>query len=177
MTPKIKGVENYEGKGISYCAICDGFFYRNKDVAVLGEGEYAISEALDLVDVANKVTILTNGMPSKETRHPKIIFNNKKIKELTGSNERIENIEFEDKSNLNISGLFIAQGMATSVDLARKLGIVLNKNNIQVDENMNTNLPGIFACGDCTGGLLQISKAVYEGMKAGLSVIEFIKQK
>ena len=59
--PKIPGIEKLEGKGISYCAICDGFFYRNKSVAVLGNGDYAISETNDLINIANDITILTNG--------------------------------------------------------------------------------------------------------------------
>jgi thioredoxin reductase (NADPH) len=174
-TPKIKGIKEYEGKGISYCAICDGFFHKNKEVAVLGDGEYAISEALELADVVNKVTILTNGSPARETRHPNIIFNSKKIREFRGSSETIENISFEDNSFLNVSGIFIAEGSATSTDLAKKLGIELHNNSISVNENMATNIPGIFACGDCTGGLAQISKAVYEGTKAGLSAISFVK--
>ena len=168
-TSKIKGIEENEGKGISYCAICDGFFHKNKDVAVLGNGDYAISEALELAPVVNKVTILTNGLTANETRHPKIIFNDKKIREFRGESSYV--IEFEDNSSLDISGLFVAEGTAASTDFAKKLGIELDKNSIKVDENMKTNLPGIFACGDCTGGFMQISKALYEGATAGLSAI------
>jgi len=174
---KIKGIEKYEKKGISYCAICDGFFYKNKDVAVLGDGEYAISEALELANVANKITILSNGTESRETRHPKIVYNNKKIREFRGNESYIEKVEFEDDTSLDVSGIFIAEGTASSTDLAKKLGINIEKNAIKVDESMCTNIPGIFACGDCTGGLAQISKAVYEGTIAGLSAIAFVKQK
>ena len=72
--------------------------------------------------------------------------------------------------------MFIALGTASSSDLARKLGVILDdKNNIKVDNKMETNIKGVYACGDCTGGILQISKAVYEGMVAGMSVIQFIK--
>lgn len=176
ISQKINGVEKYEGKGISYCAICDGFFYKNKDVAVLGDGEYAITEALELANVANHVTILTNGEPARETRHPKINFNNKKIREFRGSETTIEKVEFEDNSILDVSGIFIAQGIASSIDLAKKLGVAIENNSILVNKNMQTNLHGIFACGDCTGGLAQISKSVYEGCVSGLSAIEFVKQ-
>ena len=72
--------------------------------------------------------------------------------------------------------MFVALGTASSSDLARKLGVILDKkNNIKVDSKMETNIKGVYACGDCTGGILQISKAVYEGMVAGMSAIQFIK--
>ena len=66
-------------------------------------------------------------------------------------------------------------GMASSTDFARKLGAIIDNNVIKVDENMATNVEGLYACGDCTGGLLQISKAVYEGAKAGIEVIKKIR--
>ena len=75
--PKIKGIKEFEGKGISYCAICDGFFYKNKDVAVLGSGDYAISETNELINIAKKVTILTN-----EKQAPNVRAKNVKIKLL-----------------------------------------------------------------------------------------------
>ena len=71
----------------------------------------------------------------------------------------------------------MAEGIATSIDLARKIGAVIEENNnIKVDENMETTVKGLYACGDCTGGILQISKAVYEGTKAGLSIIKNKKE-
>ena len=78
----IKNIEEYEGKGISYCAICDGFFYRNKDVAVLGDGDYAISETMDLQNIAKSITILTNGGQAPEYRAENIGINTKPIKEI-----------------------------------------------------------------------------------------------
>ena len=80
--PNIKNIEEYEGKGISYCAICDGFFYRNKDVAVLGDGDYAISETMDLQNIAKSITILTNGGQAQEYRAENISINTKPIKEI-----------------------------------------------------------------------------------------------
>ena len=65
---------------------------------------------------------------------------------------------------------------ASSSDLARKIGAVMQKENIQVDENMQTTVEGLYACGDCTGGLLQINKAVYEGAKAALHIIRMLKR-
>ena len=175
-TTNIKGIKEFEGKGISYCAICDGFFYRNREVAVLGNGNYAISEINDLINIVSKITLLTDGENVPEFRNENINVNTKKIKELRGSS-KVEEIEFEDKTILKTDGIFIAQGTATSIDFAKKIGIITKDNHIIVNENMETNVPGIYACGDCTGGLLQISKAVYEGTKAGLQVIKYIKEK
>lgn len=172
--PKIKGIKEFEGKGISYCAICDGFFYKNKTVAVVGNGSYAVSEANDLINIVSKLIILTNGAERPQIRGDNVEINSKPIKEFAGQ-DKIEKVEFNDGTDLKIDGAFIAQGSADSSDFARKLGIILNDNKIKVDENMETNIKGIFACGDCIGGTLQISKAVDDGMVAGLSVIKYLK--
>ncbi|MGB4659848.1 MAG: FAD-dependent oxidoreductase, partial [Mobilitalea sp.] len=78
-------------------------------------------------------------------------------------------------TSLSITGLFVAIGVAGSVDLAKKLGAETENNKILTDENMATNIPGLYAAGDCTGGLLQISKAVYEGAKAGTEIIKYLR--
>ena len=170
----IKGIKEFEGRGISYCAICDAAFYRNKEVAVLGSGEYAIGEIQELLPIVKNVTMVTNGQKPIEYRNNKVSINTKKIKEFKGSN-KIETIEFEDNTNQNIDGVFIAQGTASSVDFAKKLGAKIENNYIVVNEEMETTVPNIYACGDCTGGILQISKAVYEGTVAGLEVIRKLK--
>lgn len=169
--PNIKGIKEFEGKGVSYCAVCDSFFYKGKDVAVLGDGNYAIHEFETLKPVASSVTILTNGNAMIENRDSSIEVNSKKIREFRGDT-KLEEVEFEDNTIQNLNGVFIAMGTASSSDLARKIGARIENNNIIVNENMETTVPGLFACGDCTGGLLQISKAVYEGAKAGLAVLK-----
>ncbi len=95
----------------------------------------------------------------------------KEIEEIDGES-KVEKIKFKDGSTIKTDGLFIAQGVAGSAEFAKKLGIITNKDKIVVNENMETNIKGIYACGDCTGGLLQVSKAVYEGAKAGLEIIK-----
>ena len=176
--PNIKGIKEYEGKGISYCAICDAAFYRNKDVAVLGNGEYAIGEIEELLPVAKSVTMLTDGKEYVENRsnNEKLKINNKKIREFRGDN-KIEEITFEDNSTEKVNGIFIAQGTASSLDFAKKLGARIEENHIIVNNDMETTLPNVYAAGDCTGGILQISKAVYEGTKAGLSIINKLRRK
>ena len=169
--PNIKGIKEFEGKGVSYCAVCDSFFYKGKDVAVLGDGNYAIHEFETLKPIASSVTILTNGNTMVENRDSSIEVNSKKIREFRGDT-KLEEVEFEDNTIQNLNGVFIAMGTASSSDLARKIGARIENNNIIVNKNMETTVPGLFACGDCTGGLLQISKAVYEGAKAGLAVLK-----
>ena len=169
--PNIKGIKEFEGKGVSYCAVCDSFFYKGKDVAVLGDGNYAIHEFETLKPIASSVTILTNGNAMVENRDSSIEVNNKKIREFRG-NTKLEEVEFEDNTIQYLNGVFIAMGTASSSDIARKIGARIENNNIIINENMETTVPGLFACGDCTGGLLQISKAVYEGAKAGLAVLK-----
>lgn len=175
-TPNIKGIKEFEGKGISYCAICDGFFYKDKNVAVIGSGNYAISETNDLINISNEITILTNGNKAPEIRAENVKINEKEIREIRG-NTRAEEIGFTDNTKLKTDGIFIAEGTAGSLEFAKKLGIITKNNKIIVNENMETNVPGIYACGDCTEGLLQISKAVYQGTVAGLETIKYLKNK
>ena len=172
LRPNIKGIIQFEGKGISYCAICDGFFYRNKNVVVIGDGEFALNEANDLKNVANNVKILTNGEQSTLNSEFEVITN--KIKQIHGE-ERVHSIEFEDGNTIDVDGVFIALGEAGGSDFAKKLGAMLNKDDIIVDENMQTNVEGLFACGNTTGGMLQICKAAYEGAKAGLAAAKYCK--
>ncbi len=173
LRPNIKGISEYEGKGISYCAICDGFFYRKKKIAVLGASEYAISEANELNNITDDITILTNGEKLKSSTKFNTI--DKRIKEIKGD-IKIRNVEFEDGTTFELDGLFIAIGSAGGIDFAKKLGLMIENDNIVVDENMKTNIDGLYACGNITGGLLQVGKAVYEGSMAGLSAIKYINE-
>ena len=174
-TLRIKGLKDLEGKGVSYCAVCDAFFYRNKDVAVLGSGEYALHELKHIIPIAKSVSVLTNGMKIKTVFPPDICVINEHIKELQGK-DKLKSVIFDNGNSIDLNGLFIAVGSATSVDLARKIGAVINKDKIVVDENMETSVPELFAAGDCTGGIQQISVAVGEGAKAGLSAIRYFAE-
>ena len=170
--PNVKGIKEFEGKGISYCAICDGFFYRNKNVAVIGNGNYAIHEAETLKPIAKSVTILTNGKEMIENRSTSDFeIDETPIREFRGNNV-IEEVEFANNNIKKIDGVFIAIGTASSTDLARKIGAVVKGNNIFTNDNMETTVDGLYACGDCTGGLLQVNKAVYEGTIAALDIIK-----
>lgn len=172
--PAIKGIDEFEGRGISYCAICDGFFYRKKTVAVIGNGDYAISEAGELENIVEKLYILTNGAPAPETDKYEVITS--KIKEIKGD-MRVGSVEFEDGTSLELNGIFVALGVAGGADFAKKLGVALNGDSIKTDEHMATNVKGVYSCGNVNGGLLQVCKAVYEGAEAGLSAVKYVKEK
>ena len=158
--PDIPGIKEFEGRGVSYCAVCDGFFYRGKTVAVLGSGDYADSEAAELEPLAETVIKLDD------------------IDQIAGfsGDQKIERVDFKDGSSQEIDGLFIAYGTAGPGDLAKKIGIMTEGSKLIVNEEMATNVPGIYAAGDCTGGLLQVSKAVADGAVAAMTALSDLKR-
>ena len=164
--PHIPGLAGLEGHGVSYCATCDAFFYRGRDVAVLGSGEYALHEVQALLPVVKSVTLLTNGSPLTASFPPEVTVCPEKVNAILGE-ERVSGVELSGGKTVALSGVFVALGVAGSTALARKLGAEVDGNRILVDEHMQTTLPGLYAAGDCTGGLLQVAKAVYEGALAG----------
>ena len=180
LAPKIPGLKELEGKGVSYCAICDAFFYRQKTVAVLGEGEYALHEAEILLPHASKVMLFTNGKEPVVEIPDTIEVHKEKIIAVEAENEngmeRVCGLRAEDGALTPVNGLFVALGTAGSVDLARKIGAGTENNRVVVDGDMATNVPGLYAAGDCTGGLLQVVKAAYEGAVAGLAAAKYARR-
>lgn len=175
VTLNLPGLVELEGKGISYCAVCDGFFFRKKKLAVLGHGAFALHEAEYLRHLADSVTVLTNGQDDSAAKAAGFATITTPVTAVRGS-ERLEAVQFADGSELEVSGLFIALGTADSTDMARKLGAQLDGRFIKVDADGATNIPGLFAAGDCIGGLKQVSKAVHDGARAGLSTIKFLRK-
>ncbi len=173
--PLINGLKDFEGRGVSYCAVCDGFFYRGKNVAVLGSGSYAMSECGHLLALAGSVTMLTNGQPVLENIVDGIKIENRKIKSIIGD-EHVTGVIFNDESFMPVDGLFVAVGTASSVDFARKLGAIVADNKIQTEKDFSTNIPGLYAAGDCVSEVMQVSVAVGQGAIAGLSIIKFIRK-
>ena len=171
----IEGLSRLEGHGVSYCAICDAFFYRGRKVAVLGNEEYAVHELAQLLPVAGSAALLTDGKELKAEVPEGVQVITKKIRSVDGE-EAVTGVTFADGERLPADGLFVALGSAGAVDLARKMGALTDGRSIQVDETMATNVPGLFAAGDCTGGLLQISTAVGEGAKAAMSMIKYVRR-
>lgn len=175
-TLSLKELKKYEGSGISYCAICDGFFYRGKEVAVLGNGPYALHEAKVLEPLAAKVTILTNGTkPDFDSKELGSIEVEERKIVSAGGDTSLTFLELENSAKFSLDGLFVALGTADSTDIARKLGLFIENNHIMIEADTSTALPGLFAAGDCTGGMLQIAKAVYEGALAGTKAVRYLK--
>jgi len=174
-TPPIPGLAAYDGKGVSHCAVCDAFLYKGKDVAVLGSGPYALSEANELLPLVKSLTFLTNGTEPSTPLPDGAIIRKEKIREVTGD-KRLTAITLEpDGETLPVNGLFIAIGIAGATELARKAGAFTENGAVITDKNMQTGIPGLWAAGDCTGGMKQIAKAVYEGAAAGTDIIRYLR--
>ena len=169
-TPPIAGIDAFDGRGVSYCAVCDAFFFRGKKVGVVGSGAYAASEYEVLKGVIQDVTALTNG----EAPQFSLPCDTRKIARLEGG-DTLERVVFEDGSAEAFDGLFIACGTAGAFELSRKLGLETANGKIVTDERRATNVPGIFAAGDCTAGMQQIAKAVCDGMIAGTEALKYLK--
>ncbi|MBR1660688.1 MAG: NAD(P)/FAD-dependent oxidoreductase [Acidaminococcaceae bacterium] len=181
LAPKIPGLKEMEGKGVSYCAICDAFFYRGKVAAVLGEGEYALHEAEILLPHASNVMLFTNGKEPTVAIPDSIEVHKEKVSAVEAAKEngmeRVSGVMTEDGTFTPVNGLFVALGTAGSVDLARKIGAAVDNNRIVTDVEMATNVPGLYAAGDCNGGLLQVVKAAYEGAVAGLAAAKYVRKR
>jgi len=177
----IEGLKELEGIGVSYCTTCDGFFYRNLKVGVLGHKDFAVHEAEELKPFTSNVTIYTNGRELEyngdyNSLHEKYRIVDKAIVKLEGK-DFLERIHFSDGTSENIDGLFIANDSASSTDFARKLGVITEGASIVVDKDQRTNVAGLFSAGDCTGGFKQIATAVGQGAMAARKIIEFVREK
>lgn len=173
----IQNLKELEGKGVSYCAVCDAFFYRGKNVSVIGNGAYALKEIQELLPLVNSVTLFTNGLEITAVFPKEVKIITTPVEKIIGT-DKIEGVQLKTGEQIPTSGLFVALGNASASDLCKKLGAFLTaQGTIKVNEDMETNLPGLFAAGDCTGGLLQISKAVGEGAKAAQRIIKYVRSK
>ncbi len=180
--PRLAGLAEYEGKGVSYCATCDGFFYRGKTVGVIGNGDFSLHEIQDLIPFAGSVYWLTNGRALAlsqplDSLPDKTSVDERPLARIDGDGEQVREIVYEDGCRTRVDGIFVAEGTASALDFALKLGIEQSGNSMRVDRDGRTNLPGFFAAGDCTGGILQISVAVGEGAAAGLAAAKFAREK
>ena len=185
----IPGEKEYNYKGVSYCAVCDGSFYKGKTVALLGHGDQAAKSALYLAGLCKEVVIISS-RPDLDTQmyaeQIKAMQNvrtilDSKVTAIEG-NEYVGQIRYTTKSGLvdtlRVDGVFIEGGTPNSV-LAKETGLDLDeKGNIAVNRpDMITKIEGVFAAGDVTGGIHQISKAVGEGACAAVSAALYLKKK
>ena len=176
----IKGEKALTGKGVHYCVTCDGYFYKSRKLAVVGNMNLAADEALELLTYTDDVTIITNGQKTefspeleKALKEKNIPIVNDSIKEFVGET-KLEKIKTLDEE-LNFDGVFMALGTTTALNFASKLGLPLKDNKIVVDSEGRTALKKVYAAGDCKGGTPQAIKSAGEGCVAALSAIKDIK--
>lgn len=187
----VPGEQEYSGRGVSYCAVCDGAFFKNREVAVIGGGDSAVEEGLYLAQLASKVTIIHR---RDQLRAQKIIqqraFDNDKIEfvwnanteEILGDEQKVTGVRYTDKVTgeehvLPASGAFIYVGIDALTDGFQNLNILDEKGWVVTDEHMRTAVPGIFAIGDVRQkDLRQITTAVGDGGVAGQQAFNYIQE-
>lgn len=170
--------EELMGKGISTCALCDGALYKEKEVAVVGGGNSALQEALYLSNIVKKIYLIhrreefraENDLITqiKSKKNIEIIYN-AKITELLEEKEKLSGVVLNDERKLKINGLFIYIGYAPKTDFAKNLGITNATGYIEVNDNYETKIPGIYASGDIIiKKVYQIVTAAAEGATAAI---------
>lgn len=187
----IPGEQEYLGKGVSYCATCDGPFFKDKKVAVIGSGYEAVEEALYLTNLASQVYLIPNAktwtapaaLLTRLEKEPNAqIYPGYQIQAITG-NSSVQSITLtpftgDTRQTLPISGVFVAVGVVPTTAILKQAGITVSPQGwITVDRTQQTNLEGVFAAGDCTGWGFQVATAVGEGAMAALSTSRFLKKR
>lgn len=188
----IAGETELKGKGVSYCATCDGFFFKNKTVAIIGGSDSAGTASLLLADIADKVYLIhRNGELRCEPITLEKIKNNNKITVIYNTNltkingsTKVESVEMDNEFNgskeLKLDGVFIEVGATPSADLAKSLGVEVDQlDRIKINQNCETNIAGVLAAGDITVGLYnlhQIITAAASGAIAATSANKVVKK-
>lgn len=184
-TPKKLKIDNkYIGRGISYCATCDGMFYKDKEVVVIGGGNSALEESLYLSNICKKVTILNRSDKLKADsilvekitkKNNVIILHNSEIKEII-KDEKIKGIILNNNTIINCDGIFVYIGLTPNIPNINNLELI--NNYIKVDNNMKTNIEGIYAIGDITKkDLYQLITAASDGAIAAFNIKKFLCDK
>jgi thioredoxin reductase (NADPH) len=184
---EVKGEDAFLGRGVSYCATCDGVFFKNKRVAVVGGGNSAAIEALYLKGIADEVYMIhrrdllrAEGYYSEQLKKNEItLVLNSEVKEIYGETV-VKGVELYNKmansgSKLEVDGVFISIGTIPRSELAKSIGVNLDEYGyIIVDSQMKTNIDRVYAAGDIIGGIRQIVTAVSEGATAALSSLNVL---
>lgn len=176
------------GHGISYCATCDGNFYKNRDVAIVGAGNTAMEEALYLSNICSKVYLInrTNLFPKADNILLEKVKNKENITIITDSvvttllekNQTLSGIVLNDNKKIDVDGLFVAIGSIPDISFLKNLNLETENGYIIVNNHMETNIKGIFACGDIIKkDLYQIITAASDGAIAANSVRKYLLER
>lgn len=167
-----EGEKQLLGKGVSYCATCDGMFFRGKTVAVISYGKEGEADAAYLANLCKEVYYLPQYRDEMNLRADNIIVEKVMPRRIEGQNKTEKLIT--SKGEMHVDGVFIIRESDPVENLVR--GLSLDGTHIAVDRQMRTNINGLYACGDCTGKPYQVSKAVGEGLVAALSAVEYLHE-
>jgi thioredoxin reductase (NADPH) len=185
---RVPGESDFLGRGVSYCAICDGPFFRKRMVVVVGNSEEATIDALSLADIASKVTVVSQSTdldiegtllarlknkPNVETVLGQVmqIFGDKVVKSI--KLQRLNNGEEE----IPVDGVFVSLGGVPLTAIVQSAGIATDRNGcLNVDRQQKTNIEGVFAAGDCTCGGMQVVTAAGEGAMAAMRGSAYVRR-
>ena len=187
----VPGEEEFTGRGVAYCAICDGYFYRDVPVAVVGGGNAAINEALELTKFASRVTIIhrreelraTKILQERAFAEPKIEFAWNTVVEAVEGEDTVKklglkNVRSGEKSTLEISGVFMAVGFRPNTGYLKSVLTLADDGTVITNEKMETAVPGIFAAGDIrSSSIRQVAAAVGDGSVAAIYAERYIAGK
>jgi thioredoxin reductase (NADPH) len=178
----VPGEKEFTGRGVAYCAVCDGYFYRDVPVAVVGGGNAAINEALELTKFASKITVIhrrdqlraTPIIQERARKEPKIDFLWDTVVEAIEGDSmvnrlKLSNIKTGKKSALDVSGIFVAVGQKPNTEYLKGIITLHDNGTIVTNEKMETNVPGVFAAGDIrANSIRQVAAAVGDGAVAAV---------
>lgn len=186
----ISGEEKYSGRGVSYCAVCDGAFFKDENVAVVGGGDSAVSEGLYLANVTRNVNVIHRRdklraekvLQDRAFKNDKMTFTwDSEVKEIVGDDQKMTGLKIHNKKTdedtiVPASGVFIYIGNVPNTSEFLNLGITDKQGWIETNDQMETTIPGIYAIGDVRSKKLrQITTAVGEGGIAGQNAFEYIE--
>ncbi|MGY3777246.1 thioredoxin-disulfide reductase [Isobaculum melis] len=186
----VNGEADYTGRGVSYCAVCDGAFFRDKELIVVGGGDSAVEEGTYLTQFASKVTIVHRRdalraqpiLQQRAFKNEKVDFIwNATVEEVLGDQQKVTDVQIVDtqtgeERSIAADGVFVYVGILPLSEAFRDLGITDEEGWILTNENMETAVPGIFAIGDVRQkGLRQITTAVGDGSIAGQGVYNYVE--
>ncbi|MFX1489735.1 MAG: NAD(P)/FAD-dependent oxidoreductase, partial [Promethearchaeota archaeon] len=182
----VPGEEEFAGRGVSYCATCDGPFYKDKVVCVIGGSDSAAKEALFLAQSVEKVYIIYRGKEIRaEPINKKRVYDNDKIEIIYETNiveikgdTKVSSVVFDNGKEFQVDGVFIEIGSIPNSDLAKRIGVKTNtKGEIMINRKSETNISGLFAAGDVADApFKQAITGVSEGVIAAYSAFDYVKE-